>query len=115
MVASKPGFVGLRVRMVSCARTEGCNTGKKSAGRGGDSTVADGALRLHISRIPGVAGGFLAILVAAVANRLHQIARLCEYRIDARAIFRIEREAEHSRIVGDMLRHPEPRANDYSG
>ena len=31
------------------------------------------------------------------------------------AIFRIEREAEHARIVGDMLRDPEPRAHDYSG
>ncbi len=57
----------------------------------------------------------LTVFIAAVANQRDQVARFREHRLDHCKIIGIEFDTECAGIVGDVLRHTEPSADDYPG
>ena len=58
--------------------------------------------------------GPLTVFIAAVADQRNQVARFREHGLDHRKIIGVELDAECVGIVGDVLRHAKPSADDYA-
>ena len=59
-------------------------------------------------------GGLRTVFIATVAHQRYEIARSREHRLDHAKIINVELDAEYPDIVGEVLRHTEPSADDYA-